>query len=163
MKYRRKEYTLAQQYGFLAYSRGLNGTSRITRHGFRFDFKARPTPLSREYSIRISMKKDKSPDVYVLEPDLSTLAEGRLIPHLYGQKEYRLCLYLPRKREWNPGKSVAATIVPWTFLWLYYFEEWLFSNEWKGGGEHPPAVEAPDGQQRAEARGCERIALICPH
>ena len=32
------------------------------------------------------------------------------------------------------------TVVPWTSLWLFYFEDWLASNEWKGGGEHPPAT-----------------------
>ena len=137
MKYRRKKYTLAQQYGSLAYSRELNGSGKLTHHGFRFDFKAKPTPLSREYSIRITMKNGKSPDVYVLEPDLSKLAEGRVIPHLYSQKEHELCLYLPKAREWDHDKSVATTIVPWSFLWLYYFEEWLFSGEWKGGGIHP--------------------------
>ena len=26
------------------------------------------------------------------------------------------------------------TIVPWTALWLFYFEEWLTSDDWKGGG-----------------------------
>jgi hypothetical protein len=29
------------------------------------------------------------------------------------------------------------TIVPWAVLWLYFFEEWLRSGEWLGGGEHP--------------------------
>ena len=29
------------------------------------------------------------------------------------------------------------TIVPWTTLWLFYFEEWLASDDWKGGGMHP--------------------------
>ena len=32
---------------------------------------------------------------------------------------------------------IDQTIVPWTILWLFYFEEWLDSNEWKGGGVHP--------------------------
>jgi hypothetical protein len=31
------------------------------------------------------------------------------------------------------------TVVPWAILWLFYFEEWLTSNEWKGGGMHPDA------------------------
>ncbi len=35
------------------------------------------------------------------------------------------------------------TIVPWTALWLFYFEEWLESNEWKGGGEHPGDTDQP--------------------
>lgn len=132
---------MAQQYGSLAYGRSLDGSGALNRHCFKFDFKVKPTPLSREYSIRITMKKGKPPRVYVLEPDLSLLADGRKIPHLYSQKEHRLCLYLPRAREWDHGMSVASTIVPWTFLWLYYFEEWLFSNVWKGGGEHPPSTD----------------------
>jgi hypothetical protein len=144
LKYRRKKYTLAQQYGSLEYSRGLNGSGRLTRHGFRFDFIAKPTPLSRQYAIRITMKKGKPPAVYVLEPNLSMLAEGRTIPHLYSQKEHKLCLHLPRARQWDHDKSVASTIVPWTFLWLYYFEEWLFSNEWKGGGVHPPIAQTDE-------------------
>lgn len=150
MKYRSKKYTLAQQYGFLAYNRDLKGSGKLTRHGFKFDFKANPTPLSRKYSIRITMKKGKSPRVYVLEPNLSLLADGRKIPHLYSQKKRILCLYLPGTREWDQGKSVSSTIVPWTFLWLYYFEEWLFSNEWKGGGEHPPTTDTEDDEELSE-------------
>ena len=30
------------------------------------------------------------------------------------------------------------TVVPWAALWLFYFEEWLVSDKWKGGGAHPP-------------------------
>ncbi|SJM35583.1 conserved hypothetical protein [Mesorhizobium delmotii] len=29
------------------------------------------------------------------------------------------------------------SIVPWTSLWLFYFEDWLTDGEWRGGGEHP--------------------------
>jgi hypothetical protein len=32
---------------------------------------------------------------------------------------------------------IDDTIVPWVYLWLAYFEEWLWSDDWKGGGEHP--------------------------
>jgi hypothetical protein len=27
-------------------------------------------------------------------------------------------------------------------LWLFYFEEWLWSDDWKGGGMHPGDLEA---------------------
>lgn len=33
------------------------------------------------------------------------------------------------------------TVVPWTSLWLFYFEDWLDSGEWRGGGMHP--ADAP--------------------
>jgi hypothetical protein len=32
---------------------------------------------------------------------------------------------------------IDLTIVPWAMLWLFYFEEWLSSSDWKGGGVHP--------------------------
>jgi hypothetical protein len=33
--------------------------------------------------------------------------------------------------------KISDTIVPWAVLWLYYFEDWLATDEWKGGGKHP--------------------------
>jgi hypothetical protein len=45
---------------------------------------------------------------------------------------------LPKAGEWNSSRFISETIVPWTSLWLFYFEEWLLSDEWKGGGVHPP-------------------------
>jgi hypothetical protein len=44
--------------------------------------------------------------------------------------------YLPRTGEWHDRRLLAETMVPWSLLWLLYFEEWLMSNEWKGGGVH---------------------------
>jgi hypothetical protein len=38
---------------------------------------------------------------------------------------------------------IDNTIVPWAILWLFYFEEWLWSDEWKGGGEHPVVSDLP--------------------
>ncbi len=37
---------------------------------------------------------------------------------------------------------ISETIVPWVNLWLFFFEEWLISNDWKGGGVHPPGLNA---------------------
>ena len=31
---------------------------------------------------------------------------------------------------------LANTIVPWVADWLYYYEVWLFTGEWEGGGIH---------------------------
>jgi hypothetical protein len=70
-------------------------------------------------------------------PDLVELSGGRRLPHVYAQKPPRLCLYFPSSGEWAAEMRIDQTIVPWTILWLFYFEEWLDSNEWKGGGVHP--------------------------
>ena len=137
MGHRARTYTLAQQYASVAYFRELGGTGKLTRHGFTVEFAARPTPLSRSYTIRITMRRNQPPRVYVTTPRLSELAGDRQIPHLYSRENQQLCLYLPQTGEWSSGKSVGLAIVPWVFLWLYFFEEWLFSDEWKGGGVHP--------------------------
>jgi hypothetical protein len=46
---------------------------------------------------------------------------------------------------------IDNTIVPWAILWLFYFEEWLSSDEWKGGGEHPLESDLP-GKRRKRLR-----------
>jgi hypothetical protein len=69
-------------------------------------------------------------------PDLEALAGGNDLPHVY-RNPTRLCLFLPGAGEWQPWMRVDQTIVPWSLLWLWYFEEWLATGDWKGGGIHP--------------------------
>jgi hypothetical protein len=76
-------------------------------------------------------------DFEVIAPDLQVLAEGRTLPHVYEENPTRICLYMPGTGEWNPDKRIVGTIVPWAVLWLFYFEDWLITGEWSGGGEHP--------------------------
>ena len=103
---------------------------------FAWTYDTSPLALSRIFRIRIEMGHDLWPDVFVEDPDLEALAGGRQLPHIYHDPT-RLCLYLPGTTEWRPCMRLDQTIVPWTSLWLFYFEDWLASNEWKGGGEHP--------------------------
>jgi len=39
--------------------------------------------------------------------------------------------------------SLADTILPWASLWFFYYEIWLATGEWVGGGEHPGDREDP--------------------
>lgn len=80
-----------------------------------------------------------SPDVIVVKPDLNILARGEKIPHIYPYRGQgtRLCLWWPKGREWVPQMKLSDTFILWTAEWLYYFELWLQSGEWSGGGEHP--------------------------
>lgn len=103
-----------------------------------WSFPTSPTPLSRRYHVRVEYRLGHVPRVFVEEPDLHALTDGRRLPHVYEQRPPRLCLYLPGTGEWTPTKRLDQTIVPWAILWLFYFEEWLASNDWKGGGMHPP-------------------------
>lgn len=43
--------------------------------------------------------------------------------------------------------AVANTIVPWLAEWLEFYEGWLVTGIWYGGGEHPN-VEEVDGADR---------------
>jgi len=118
------------------------GHGLVSRGELVWEFEARPSPLGRVYRVRIRYKKDDTPQVVVLSPDLNALAQGRHLPHVYSTNPVRLCVYDPAAGDWSPGASLADTIVPWTYLWLFYFEEWLVSDEWKGGGRHPEKRDA---------------------
>jgi hypothetical protein len=132
----RKALTTAQQFVNLR-SNPLSAGSGELRAGlltWRFD--ASPSPVSRIYRVRIEMKRDGPPRTIVEAPDLEALAGGNDLPHVY-RNPTRLCLFLPGTGEWQPWMRVDQTIVPWSLLWLWYFEEWLATGEWKGGGIHP--------------------------
>jgi len=103
----------------------------------------RASPVSRGHGVvKRGDRSADSPEVVVVSPDLNELADGRHLPHVYSTKPVRLCLFDPQTAEWSPGASIADTIVPWTYEWLFYFEEWLVSDEWKGGGRHPEVRDA---------------------
>lgn len=130
---------LQQLYGLKKFF--STGKGSVKKNRLRWECIVQPTPLSREYLVRIIYKFGSQPSVFALKPSLKILSEGKEIPHLYSQKKEEICLYRPKYKEWIPAQHIAKTIVPWIYSWLFYFEEWLISNEWKGGGEHPPRRE----------------------
>jgi hypothetical protein len=95
----------------------------------------KPSAMSHEYQVRIVYEFGDSPKVWVLSPALKPRCDGGRIPHVYGGP--RPCLYLPNSGEWRPDRYIADTIIPWTSLWLYYYEVWHATGEWLGGGVHP--------------------------
>ncbi len=123
------------------------GTGRVHATGLIWDYRNRPTPLSREYSMRITFQRGETPKMFVTDPDPSAVAGGRPLPHVY-HDPLRLCLTLPGTHEWMGTMRIDQTFVPWATTWLYYFEEWLISDEWKGGGKHPD----PDDSERYARR-----------
>jgi hypothetical protein len=103
----------------------------------------KPSSLSDEYKVRIAYELGASPQVSVLSPSLKARSNGERIPHTYPGP--RPCLYFPGSGEWRPDRMIADTIVPWTSLWLYYYEVWHATGEWLGGGEHPDVkTEKPE-------------------
>jgi len=105
------------------------------------------------YSMELKFQQGEFPQVIVRAPDLNGLAGGKDLPHVYEQEPPRLCLFLPWTGEWNPQRTLVETMLPWSVLWLYYFEVWLRSGEWTGGGMHPPASATKGKSSRSMAAG----------
>lgn len=110
-------------------------------------YSRRPTLFSRAYDLRIEYQGRGFPSIWVDDPDLALLADGRTLPHVYEQRPARLCLHFPPAKEWKTSDRIDLTIMPWADLWLLYYEAWLLTDEWEGGGVHPSGVSAP--QDRA--------------
>lgn len=147
----RAELSPAQQFLFLRNNLICAGAGTLNHKGLVWNYRSRPTLLSREYGIRIVFERDDVPKIFVKDPDLKQLAGGRDLPHVY-RRPTRLCLYLPGSGEWLRHMRIDQTFVPWTATWLYYFEEWLASDEWKGGGEHPAGEEDVAAHRRNVVR-----------
>lgn len=136
---RPRPLTVAQQFHDLRRD-AITGSGRGGLRAGRlvWNFEMQPTPLSRSYALHLAYpQRGGGPAVIVKAPDLGTLAGGRKLPHVHQQSPPRLCLYLPGAGEWADHKRLSQTVVPWAVLWLFYFEEWLSSDDWKGGGVHP--------------------------
>lgn len=142
----KQDLTLSQQLLFLRSNLVVGGTGQIIRRKLMWCTQVQPTPLARDYTVRITLEDRATPDVFVDSPLLTELAGSRDIPHVY-LNPLRLCLYLPGTEEWNASRRIDQTIIPWTYLWLFYFEDWLATDDWKGGGEHPGEASEPTGNR----------------
>jgi len=111
--------------------------AKITRQGdsvLNWEYVLRPTSVSEEYRVKLIYTRNKGVKVFVLEPTLK-LAEGKkTLPHVYSTPEQRLCLFYPNGKEWNESKFLIHTIIPWISEWLYFYEIWVGSGVWYGGG-----------------------------
>ena len=144
---RKRQLSLAHQLKFLRSNPAVLGSGKIKARRLSWDMYVRPTALSRVYNVVIEYLDENTPNVFVRSPDLLQLAAGRTIPHVYA-KPLRLCLHLPKTTEWSACSRIDKTIIPWTYLWLFYFEDWLASNDWKGGGKHPSDLPKPTGNRQ---------------
>ena len=91
----------------------------------------RPTPVSREYKLTVVAEAGKNPRVFVIG-QLKRRMPSEPIPHSYSLNEP--CVYFPSAEEWRPDMKIATTIIAWASLWLAFYEGWLATGEWQGGG-----------------------------
>lgn len=143
-----KKLTLEQQYNSIKNCPfSSNGKGSFMRDYFYWEFIAQPTPLSKTYLVLLIFHIDnRSPDVFILDQNVWDISKKKSIPHLYDPENIKLCLYYPKYKDWDQTMPLNTTFVPWIYLWLYYYEEWLFSNEWKGGGEHSKSLKEEENE-----------------
>lgn len=88
-----------------------------------------PRQFSPKYRVAVRYKLSSYPSVKVISPALASET-----PHLW--QDGTLCLYYPKERPWRRDMLIAETIIPWSALWLYYYELWLDTGRWLGPSSH---------------------------
>ena len=133
-RFRQSVLTVRDQ---LAWVKQLHATfdGLATRDTLRCVGSIQPTRLNEVYLVEIRYVYKRSVSVMVRNPKLRRRDPGERIPHTYSDDEP--CLFLPGRRDWSPDKKIAVTIIPWLSMWLFYYETWLATGEWHGGGVHP--------------------------
>ena len=123
---------------------GLPGSRIIYRaRQLNFWFEITPGSFGRTYRCLLTVMPDgRTPVLLVMSPDLQALAGKKKIPHTYSHvgSGTKLCLWFPKSQDWIPQMKFGDTYIPWAAEWLYYFEVWLATGEWEGGGAHPDAA-----------------------
>lgn len=112
-----------------------NARIRLGANVFTAIVELQPNPSSRPYTVRIKYRIGGVPEVHVLTPTLRLHPDAEGLPHTYPGN--RLCLHLPG--EWQPTMFITHTTVPWTSEWLLYYEIWLITGRWNGGGHGEPS------------------------
>lgn len=98
-----------------------------------------PTYYSREYEAKLIYKSlNEKPHLYINMKSFSEIEDINLIPHNYGVKTFgnkkylHLCLWY--RKEWDGTEFLSDTIIPWGIEWLLFYEIWLITGTWEGGG-----------------------------
>ena len=153
------------------------GSGSIVKSRLIWEQKIRPQLLAHTYHCRFTFRPREYPIIECLDPQLSVIANGRRLPHVYDQSEpVSLCLFMHRRDCWDDDMSVAKVVVPLAFYWLANFEDWLFSGTWRGGGTHeipfdpptsppifPSELAEPSAQDKAvQEKADEPVVEIAP-
>lgn len=131
---RQKPLTPAEQAYFLKLQ--FPGFRVLTaRNELRCVGALQPTATSEVYKIELGYKIGLRPQVRVLQPALR-LAPGKTkLPHVFDRGD--LCLHL--RDDWHPYQRISEFIIPWISLWLVFYEFWVLTGKWLGGGHETGA------------------------
>lgn len=139
----------------------------VAREGRSAEWEGSLTPIQKRYRIRMNYTVplaiemfsiiDVQPRVQVIGPLLERhpeFDEGP-VPHVYLNRQNvelpYLCLFDPFSREWSPDDLLADTTVHWASRYLYFYEGWLVTGKWLGGGRHPTTAELGNGNAKSIA------------
>lgn len=78
------------------------------------------------------------PRVFVLSPNLQVRPgnPAGLLPHVWWPHSGppHLCLFKADLADWSYSDAIADTTVPDACEWLFFYEAWLVTGRWCGGG-----------------------------
>jgi len=133
--YRHRVLSIAQQRQKMSFLHPQFEVRRFERHRIVWQGNVQPTNASETYTLKIIYNLDKSPEIQIVSPKIQLVGAAKKPPHTF--KDKSLCLYYSKHSEWESDDYIADTIVPWISLWLFYYEGWVATGEWHGGGiEH---------------------------
>ena len=95
------------------------------------------------YKIRLDYYATGSPNVYVVSPviDMSNSLEihtfGLKFHGDYNRELPQLCLTYYSTDKWNSSILLSESYIPWAIEWTEFYELWLLTGTWYGGGVHP--------------------------
>ena len=81
--------------------------------------------------------------VKVLDPLIApdVRGTGERTPHVYRYRQPdnspALCAWDPVDEPFSPSLYIADHVVPAVIRWLFFYEDWLDTGIWRGGGKHP--------------------------
>jgi hypothetical protein len=123
-----------------------SGTGDVVRDRLVWLHHIRPHPLAHVYLCRVEYCLHQYPRMFVLDPPLTSLTNGRKVPHVRTREEpIAMCLFFQDTTCWSPDMLLAEVVVPMAYYWLACFEDWLFTGQWHGGATHeitpsPPTI-----------------------
>jgi hypothetical protein len=129
---RQRPLTLAQQ-GYLLKATFPDFRVEVGRCELRCSGELRPTWLSDSYTFELVYHIPDRPKVYVISPSLRLPPGQSRQKHVF--KDNALCLY--SEGDWRPDLPIASHMVGWISEWLSFYEDWLATEQWLGGGHEP--------------------------
>lgn len=133
----KKKLTLAEQ--FFALKQAYKDSTCFIQghHTLIWRGQVCPSPLSNTYPVEIRYSLGSRPIVTVYGDNIKKIDDPDF-PHVFHKNKktntVELCLSYG---DFDSSMLIADTYVPWAIEWLYYYEIWLATGEWRGGGIHP--------------------------